>query len=434
MPSTSASVENSVWLKKRLDKWKNRSSEHEAMRKKANEKLVSKGLAKGKYRFVEAAKQELLDAVRVYRGLSPQVEKFVFDNGDEKQLVNVNGTIPVEYKGSNYNIPVCFWLLPDFPAKAPMSFVTPTKDMQLKVSNHVDYTGKVFLTYLDEWKYPESNLLGLIQGCREAFGILPPVFAKAKSPSSSNSTPSSATSTPHHNPGQQAQVQDQTTVFRRSFLAEEVLSNEERGGEASSSSNNGRTPNNLIDLDTEPDPPVVEDALTVEFQRVALVTQAEDVIRERFGEEFGKTRAELQTLHSTNKELLDGQEEIGAIEAELDAKLDEMACYVEDLQKEHDGLVEHEAALDDLDPEALDVDKGIINPQDPVHSQLVRAFAEDAAISDAIYHLGEGLRQGLFPNFDVYMKKVRNLSRQQFYLRATMIKCRQKAGLDDLSP
>ena len=74
---------------------------------------------------------------------------------------------------------------------------------------------------------------------------------------------------------------------------------------------------------------------------------------------------------------------------------------------------------------------GIINTEEPLYGQIVKCFAEDAALGDAIYHLGEGLRLGLIPSLDLYLKKVRNLSRQQFYLRATMIKARQKSGLDD---
>ena len=50
-----------------------------------------------------------------------------------------------------------------------------------KVSHHVDHTGKIFMTYLTSWNYPESNLLGLIQACRDAFGELPPVFSKVSS-------------------------------------------------------------------------------------------------------------------------------------------------------------------------------------------------------------------------------------------------------------
>lgn len=161
------------------------------------------------------------------------------------------------------------------------------------------------------------------------------------------------------------------------------------------------------------------------------MSRAEEILREKFTEEFYKTKAELQTLHSTNKELLDGQEDIGAIEAELDAKLSQVHSCVEELGREDCALKRSIQAIDNLDPEALDTDRGIISTDEPLYGQIVKCFAEDAAIGDAIYHLGEGLRLGLYPSLDLYLKKVRNLSRQQFYLRATMIKARQKSGLDE---
>lgn len=160
------------------------------------------------------------------------------------------------------------------------------------------------------------------------------------------------------------------------------------------------------------------------------MSRVEEVLREKFTEEFYKTKAELQTLHSTNKELLDGQEDIGAIEAELEAKISQIDTCLDELKLEKDSLENSIAAITDLSPEALHPDKGIINAQEPLYGQVVRCFAEDAAIGDAIYHLGEGLRLGQISSLDLYLKKVRNLSRQQFYLRATMIKARQKCGLD----
>lgn len=184
MPSSSSNTDqnSSVWLKKHLNVWKARTtSEADAMRLKAYEKIISKSLNKTKYRHPSKCKSEVLNAVKIYRGLSPQFEKFVFDNGDVAQLLNLNGTIPVDYKGNTYNIPVCIWLLAEFPSAAPMGFVVPTKDMQLKVSHYVDHTGKIFMGYLSSWTYPESNLLGLIQACRDAFGELPPVFSKVSS-------------------------------------------------------------------------------------------------------------------------------------------------------------------------------------------------------------------------------------------------------------
>ena len=50
------------------------------------------------------------------------------------------------------------------------------------------------------------------------------------------------------------------------------------------------------------------------------------------------------------------------------------------------------------------------------------------AIQDAIYYLSEGQRKGVL-DCDAFLKKVRELSRKQFVVRATMQKAREKAGL-----
>jgi hypothetical protein len=43
--------------------------------------------------------------------------------------------------------------------------------MQIKVSKHVDLSGKIYLPYLHEWSYPNSDLVGLIQVCTLPCGI-----------------------------------------------------------------------------------------------------------------------------------------------------------------------------------------------------------------------------------------------------------------------
>lgn len=60
--------------------------------------------------------------------------------------------------------------------------------------------------------------------------------------------------------------------------------------------------------------------------------------------------------------------------------------------------------------------------------RLLNAFAEEAALEDVIYYMGEALRRGVI-DLDVFLRQVRALSRKQFMLRALMQKCRQKAGL-----
>lgn len=76
----------------------------------------------------------------------------------------------------------------------------------------------------------------------------------------------------------------------------------------------------------------------------------------------------------------------------------------------------------------LDIDTAI-EAKMPLHRQLLKHFLEDNTIEDSIYYLGEALKKSDQLNLDTYLKHVRKLSRKQFYARATMRKCRAKAGL-----
>ena len=77
-----------------------------------------------------------------------------------------------------YNIPVALWILDTHPIHAPLCYVRPTPDMQIKVSQHVDGNGKIYLPYLHEWDAANSDILGLVQMCIITFGEQPPVFAR----------------------------------------------------------------------------------------------------------------------------------------------------------------------------------------------------------------------------------------------------------------
>ena len=77
----------------------------------------------------------------------------------------------------------------------------------------------------------------------------------------------------------------------------------------------------------------------------------------------------------------------------------------------------------------MNVDEDIIDVENSVHRQILNCQVEDWAIDDAVYMLGEALRRGVIST-EVYLKRVRNFSRKQFYARALMDKCREISGLD----
>ena len=57
------------------------------MRSKATEKSVSKILGKTKAKYYDAARSDVINLLRTYRGLSPNLDTFVYDNGDERLIV-----------------------------------------------------------------------------------------------------------------------------------------------------------------------------------------------------------------------------------------------------------------------------------------------------------------------------------------------------------
>lgn len=371
------------------------------MRNKAFEKLISKGLSKAKYRHLEACKRDLFEALHAFKGLAPDYDTFVFDDGEEKTLVNVNGTIPINYKGNTYNIPVCFWLLSDYPSAAPMAYVKPTRDMQIKASTSVDLNGKIFIPYLEEWRQPDSNLLDLIQICTLVFGQSPPVFSKGKS--------ASTTASPA--------VIPTNGISRQSSLQQDVATPTSANGDSprrqTSSQNGGESSKKKRD----------EDFITEEQLKASFVTAVESKLKVKLEEELLKTKAEIDSLHSTNKELLDGQEKIDDILKELSEAEKDLDGHVEALNIQD---MELEAALLRLKEleEKKDVDEFVV-VKNACDAQIVDAVAADSVLDDGIYSLGRVFDEGII-ECDVYLKKVRDLSRKQFLQRATILKCESK--------
>ncbi|KAJ9479294.1 Suppressor protein STP22 of temperature-sensitive alpha-factor receptor and arginine permease [Pseudozyma hubeiensis] len=114
--------------------------------------------------------------------LSPKTEVFTFNDGRTQLLVNLEGTIPVDFRNTTYNIPVAYWIPRDYPREPPMAFVAPTPDMAIRKGPNVDPSGEIGGEYLKRWRSkPEAcNLLDLIHDCQHMFGREPPVYAKPK--------------------------------------------------------------------------------------------------------------------------------------------------------------------------------------------------------------------------------------------------------------
>lgn len=393
-----------------------------------NEAILRSHLSNYKHRDITL--REVISVIQVYRSLTYRLEGFVFNNGVRKDLLNLEGTIPVNFKGAYYNIPVCIWLMDKHPQAAPLCFVKPTADMSIKVSKYVDHNGKVYLPYLHEWDQRTSTLQQLIQCMIAAFGELPPVFSKPRNetrpPYPVNSFmpqpagyPYPAVSTPPTGFPNVTPYPTPSNLPYPSFGSPYPGSVTSNGIPFSPSNPTPFKPT------TGYPGPETSGTITEEHIKASLLSAVEDKLRRRLKEQSQQSQAELETLRRTQQELREGKTRLEDILTRLQRERAELDKNVATLQEKEKEL---EAALEHLgEQESVDVDEAVVTIA-PLYSQLLNAFALEATLEDAIYYMGEALRKEVI-DLDTFLKQMRILARRQFTYRALMHKCRQKAQL-----
>ncbi|XP_043944847.1 tumor susceptibility gene 101 protein-like [Protopterus annectens] len=138
---------------------------------------VESTLAKCLYGNPAKILEDIAQVQAVYKNLHLFVDRFCYNAQVQKWLVNLSGTVPVMYKDHLYNLPLCIWLHTAHPWVYPKCFVKLPANMVILPGKHVDQSGDLVLNYLQNWKYPSSNLLGLVQEIISVFQQQPPVYA-----------------------------------------------------------------------------------------------------------------------------------------------------------------------------------------------------------------------------------------------------------------
>ncbi|KAM6322132.1 tumor susceptibility gene 101 protein isoform 1-T2 [Podargus strigoides] len=420
-----------------------------------SESQLKKMVAKYKYRDLTV--QETTSVITQYKDLKPVMDSYVFNDGSSRELMSLSGTIPVPYRGNTYNIPICLWLLDTYPFNPPICFVKPTSSMTIKTGKHVDANGKIYLPYLHEWKYPQSDLLELIQVMIVVFGEEPPVFSRPTA--SSSYPPYQATGPP-------------TTSYVPGIPG--GIPSYPAGSTPNPSYPNYPFPGGVpfpatTSVQYYPSQPPVttvgpsrDGTISEDTIRASLISAVSDKLRWRMKEEMDRAQAELNALKRTEEDLKKGHQKLEEMVTRLDQEVASLSYSVhseipavfhsgptsassiwslhyysaaevdkniELLKKKDEEL---SSALEKMEnqSENNDIDEVII-PTAPLYKQILNLYAEENAIEDTIFYLGEALRRGVI-DLDVFLKHVRLLSRKQFQLRALMQKARKTAGLSDL--
>ncbi|KTF86711.1 hypothetical protein cypCar_00034165 [Cyprinus carpio] len=163
--------------------------------------------------------------------------------------------------------------------------------------------------------------------------------------------------------------------------------------------------------------------------RASLVSAVSDKLRRRMKEEMDRAQAELDALKRTEEDLKRGHQKLEEMVTKLDLEMADVDKNIDLLKQRDEELT---VALEKMEnqSENNDIDDVIV-PAAPLYKQILNLYAEENAIEDTIFYLGEALRKGVI-DLDVFLKHVRLLSRKQFQLRALMQKARKIAGLSDL--
>nr|XP_032837261.1 LOW QUALITY PROTEIN: tumor susceptibility gene 101 protein-like [Petromyzon marinus] len=390
----------------------------------------SKALLKkimSKYKHKDVALKDVVAVTEIFPNLIPSQDTYNFNDGSCKDLLKLSGTIPVTYRGCVYNIPVELWLLDSHPAHPPLSFVRPTASMMIRPSCRVDSNGRVYLPYLSEWG-AASDVLGLVQVMCAEFGEEPPVLSLGRGvtqsaayrPSAVGPSAGSypAVASPVSYPACQPSVASPTVTA--------VYMNQPPQLPPPRSASPQVAPADSMSLLSR------SGTVTQEHLHASLVSAIVDQLRRREQEAQGRAQAELAALRRTQSELSSGRDRLGFLLNTLAHEMAQVDHWLEAVRA--GGEVAHgrpaPGPAERRGDDGGEVDAGVRTPT-PLHGQIVELHAQDGAIEDTAFQLGEAMRCNVV-ELDAFLKHVRLLARRQFLVRALMLKARRAAGLTEV--
>ncbi|XP_030843712.1 tumor susceptibility gene 101 protein [Strongylocentrotus purpuratus] len=425
----------------------------------------------GKYTNRDQTQRDMQSVFAAFKDLRPKLDSHVFNDGKRKELICIDGTIPVLYKANTYNIPICVWILETHPHNPPLCFVRPTSTMLIKPSKHVDANGRVYLPYLHDWKPNNSDLVGLIQVMTVVFGESSPVYAKSagQPPPRPSYTPQGGGMPQHPSypqPQQSSfmpmpmpapanassgysQPQPQyppSTNYQPPAVGGSGYTPGYQGssgypypyqpGQATpgqqTQSQPSYSPAAMATASTAGSHPQVssQSSLSDDAIKASLQSAVEDKLKRKLKENSEKFQAEMDSLTATKEKLKNGQRKLEEIINQLESETAEVRQNTQLLKQKDEEI---KAALSKMEGrDELDLDDSVV-PTAPLYKQLLNLFAEEMTIEDTYYYLMEGLKKDVI-SIDEFTKNVRELSRKQFLLRAHIQKVRQTAGLREITP
>jgi len=352
------------------------------------------------------------------------------------QMVNLRGTIPISYRQAVYNIPISIQIPESYPFLAPSVFVVPTENMIISPNHgHVDpATGTCYLPYLKTWN-PQCNLLQLVRLLQEIFSQVPPVRTKAAPPPYPNSTsqpsyfniaPSAfpPTKSPYHS----SQPQPITPINSIN------LNNVSPSGSLA-------FPIYILNppaLPPRPHQPFTGSPPTYGSNVIKPAFDTNAVFEEKNikNELILKLREKISAVQSdTTREVDTAMLENDSLNVELKSFNDKKNQLIDMKRKTEESIKQNQMKNTEIEnwintnnknPDEINIDQ-LTEPEDEIKKQIQHLEAEDYTMEDTLYFLDRALQRGTI-DLNTYLKNIRNLSSDQFFKRALILKIRKEVS------
>ncbi|KAG7384610.1 hypothetical protein PHYPSEUDO_002424 [Phytophthora pseudosyringae] len=368
--------------------------------------------------------------------LQPNCGTFAHNDGSTSTLLNLEGTIPIFYRGNQYNIPVEFWVAETYPMAPPVCFVRPTADMMVKPGHpHVTSDGYVKIPYTSDWR-PDFTLLELVAHMCSIFGNMPPVFRRPANSrpaaphqnrlngSSSSSAASSGTGgyfqqgsyAQSHPPQPSPYYSSQFQPHARQDLSasgdgESLFGGSQQSPGASSLANSGAYASGRTLGEVRP-----------EELAAALKVEVTGKLQMQLEKNFKRVRDDIDLQFEHEVQLTQSRENVERGLQSLRFLREDIARaqgVVEEQDKEVTAWLEENEGKDTVDPDTILIEC------DALSKQMIKTLAEHYAIEDALYYMDRALGNDEI-ELSVFLKEVRKLARKQFMCLALVQKIHTK--------
>jgi len=371
----------------------------------------------------------------VGKHLKPNIGDLIINQSGAQQttVLLLAGTIGMNYRGNVYQILVHIYLPPAYPLRPPIAFVRlGAPNMYLKENHaHVGQDGQVYLHYLHEWRSHSHNLIELVVAMSSVFSNDPPVFTKRQTseaaavqasvvqsqttpapPSYDDSIQDAITASM-----QQAEIDEQRRLERQREEEQQARDARERA-EAEAAAKRAEEEEQARTAQEAYDAQAL--AKTRENVRIKMVHHLEQCARD--------TKVSIQNDMRDQRRLSNGTDILNSQLAQLESLKETLKSQIESVNVAtkdiEEWLQEANASESNADQEKEIQIDDLCKPTTPVYNQMLELSAENASLTDALYFLDKALARG---NVDLttHLKYVRKLSKQQFMIRAHLVKIGQ---------